>query len=138
MLNLTPFLLFDGDCAEAMLFYKACFGGELVLTKVKDTPMKDQIRSELHEKVINAHLMSGAVEFTATDWLHQMRKPRSGNTVCMYLNGGSYGELRAIFDNLSIGADPALLDDLRNMPFGRYGHLADRYGVHWFFQGDKS
>jgi PhnB protein len=138
MLNLTPFLLFDGDCAKAMLFYQACFGGELVLTKVKDTPMKDQIPSELHEKVINAHLMSGAVEFTATDWLHQTRKPRSGNTVCMYLNGGSYGELRAIFDSLSMGADPVLLDDLRNMPFGSYGHLADRYGVHWFFQGDKS
>jgi PhnB protein len=138
MLNLTPFLLFDGKCAEAMAFYKECFGGELAITKVKDTPMKAQVPPELHDNVINAHLTSGAIEFTATDWLHQTRTPRPGNTVCMYLNGGSHSELRAMFDMLSMGADPELLDDLRDMPFGSYGHLADKYGVHWFFQGEKS
>ncbi len=29
MLHSTPFLLFDGDCAEAMTFYRECLGGEL-------------------------------------------------------------------------------------------------------------
>jgi len=24
-MNLTPFLLFDGNCAEAMDFYRSCF-----------------------------------------------------------------------------------------------------------------
>ena len=42
MLNLTPFLLFDGNCAEAMHFYQACFGGDLTLTRLADTPMKTQ------------------------------------------------------------------------------------------------
>lgn len=137
MLNLTPFLLFDGNCAEAMTFYKDCLGGELGLTKVKETPMKEQVPLGFHDRVINAHLKSGAVEFTATDWLHQTRTPRLGNTVCMYLNGGTYSELKAIVDKLSDGADCELLDELRDMPFGSYGHLADKYGVHWFFQGDK-
>ena len=36
-MNLTPFLLFDGNCAEAMAFYQACLGGELTVTKVGDT-----------------------------------------------------------------------------------------------------
>jgi uncharacterized glyoxalase superfamily protein PhnB len=27
---------------------------------------------------------------------------------------------------------------LKDLPFGVYGYLADKYGVHWFFQGDKS
>ncbi|HUY98582.1 MAG TPA: VOC family protein [Verrucomicrobiae bacterium] len=138
MLNLTPFLLFDGRCAEAMAFYRDCLGGELVLTKVKDTPMKSQVPQEHHDKVINAHLKSGAVEFTATDWLHPARALKPGNTVCVYLNGGTHSELRTVFDKLSMGADPGLLDDLRDLPFGSYGHLADQFGVHWFFQGDKS
>jgi hypothetical protein len=56
----------------------------------------------------------------------------------MYVNGGKYNELRAIFDKLAVGANKELLDDLRDMPFGSYGHLADKYGVHWFFQGDKA
>ena len=46
MINLTPFLLFDGNCAEAMTFYHICFGGELTLTQVSDTPMKAQMLPE--------------------------------------------------------------------------------------------
>ena len=40
MLHCTPFLLFDGNCAEAMTFYQKCLGGDLTLTKLGDTPMK--------------------------------------------------------------------------------------------------
>ncbi|HZD30190.1 MAG TPA: VOC family protein [Candidatus Angelobacter sp.] len=137
MLKLTPFLLFDGNCAEAMEFYRSCLSGELTVTRVRDTPMKDQMPAEQQHKVINAHFKSGAIEFTATDWLHQKRTPQKGNTVCLYINGGTYSELREIFDKLAVGADKDLLDDLRDMPFGSYGHLADKYGVHWFFQGEK-
>jgi PhnB protein len=137
MLDLTPFLLFEGNCAEAMTFYQACFGAELTLTQVSDMPTKDQFPPQHQHKIANAHLKSGAIEFTATDWLHPTRAPRQGNMVAMYINGGKYSELRAIFDKLSVGADKALLDDLRDLPFGSYGHLADKYGVHWFFQGEK-
>jgi PhnB protein len=87
MLNCTPFLLFEGNCAEAMEFYKACFGGELSLTKLGDTPMKNQAPPELHNRIAYAHLKNGAVEFSGTDWLHPTRKPKQGNRVCMYLNG---------------------------------------------------
>jgi PhnB protein len=135
MINLTPFLLFDGNCAEAMAFYKSCLGGELTLTKLGDTPMKDQVPPENHHKIIHAHLKNDAIEFTASDWLHLTRRPKPGNMVGLYLNGGTYGELRVIFDKLAAGADQSLLDELRDLPFGSYGHLADKYGAHWFFQG---
>jgi PhnB protein len=137
MTNLTPFLLFDGNCAEAMTFYQSCFGGELTLTRMADTPMKDQMPPALLQKIANAHLKKDSIEFTATDWMHPVRKPKQGNTVCMYINGGTYNELKQIFDKLSAGADKELLDELRDMPFGTYGHLADKFGVHWFFQGEK-
>ena len=120
-----------------MTFYQSCLGGDLTLTKVSDTPMKDQIPSWQRDKIAHAHLKAGTIEFSATDWAHPTRRPKQGNTVAMYINGGMFSELRKIFDKLSAGADKELLDDLRDMPFGSYGHLADKYGVHWFFQGDK-
>jgi len=137
-MNLMPFLLFDGNCAEAMAFYQGCLGGELTITKVCDTPMKGQMPPEQHHKVAFANLKSGVMEFSATDWLHSTRTPRQGNTVAVYISGGKYNELRTIFDKLAVGASKELLDDMRDMPFGSYGHLADKYGVHWFFRGDKS
>jgi uncharacterized glyoxalase superfamily protein PhnB len=92
----------------------------------------------LRDKVAHAHLAGGAIAFSATDWQHPTRRPLQGNTVAMYLDGGAYETLTAIFERLSDGADPALRDELRQMPFGTYGHLADRFGVHWFFRGDRS
>lgn len=135
-MKLTPFLLFDGNCAEAMRFYQACLGGELRITKLGDTPMATEQPDEQHDKVVNAHLLSGPIEFTATDWLHPTRERRQGNNAGMFVNGGTYDELRTIFDKLAAGAPEEFLDDLRPMPFGTYGHLIDAYGIQWFFQGD--
>ena len=65
MLSSIPFLLFDGNCAEAMTFYHNCLGGELTLTRLADTPMKDQFPKEKHNRLINAHLEAGAVKISA-------------------------------------------------------------------------
>lgn len=136
-MKLTPFLIFDGICAEVMTFYHSCFGGELTITKVGDSPMKEQHPAENQHKVVISRLISGNIDITATDWLHPTRTPKPGNTVAMYISEVTFTELKAIFEKLSEGADPALLDPLRDMPFGSYGHLADKYGVHWFFAGEK-
>lgn len=138
MLCLTPFLLFDGNCAEAMEFYSVTFGGDLRLTRLADTPMKYQFAEEQHHKIVNAHLRSATIEFSATDWLHPTRQPKQGNTTAMYLVTDEPGELRTIFDKLSNGADREFLVDLRDMPFGKYGRLTDRYGVEWFFRGERA
>jgi PhnB protein len=136
--NLCPFSLFEGNCADAMRFYQSCLGGELEVTLLRDTPMKDQAPATLHDKVAYAHLPSGSIEISATDWQHQTRVPCQGNTAGLYLSGGPYAALKQVFDKLAVGADPNLLDELRDMPFGPYGHFADRYGVHWFFRGETS
>jgi len=136
-MKLTPFLLFDGNCAEAMAFYHSILGGELTIQKVGDSPMKEQHPPEQQNKVVYARLISGAIDISATDWLHPTRTPQPGNTVALYLSEATATELREMFEKLSEGADPALLDPLVEMPMGSYGHLADKYGVHWFFTGEK-
>ena len=135
MLRLTPFLLFDGNCAEAMEFYRTCFGGSLTLTRLADTPLKAQFLPEQHHKITYALLQSEAVEISATDWLHPVRQRQQGNNTAMYVLGDSIDELLPIFHTLRMGADPESLVELRQMPFGNYERLTDRYGVEWFFRG---
>jgi uncharacterized glyoxalase superfamily protein PhnB len=55
----------------------------------------------------------------------------------MYISQTPYAELQDYFEKLSVDADPTYLDALVDMPFGIYGHLADKYGVHWTFQGEE-
>src|SRR5664279_698480 len=106
MLHTTPFILFDGNCAEAMTFYQNCLGGELSLTKLGDTPMKDQFPVEKHKRIIYAHLKNDEIDFSATDWMASPKlEPKQGNTFSIYITGKTYDELNAVFDKLSVGAD---------------------------------
>lgn len=135
MMSLTPYLLFDGTCRPAMEFYKSCFGGELILTEVKDSPVKDQMPAVLHGRIINARLRSGNVNISASDWLRPDRTPVRGNTACLFLSGGAFQELKTLFEKLSEGAE--VTDPLREVFFGTYGALNDKFGVRWMFQTDK-
>ena len=135
MTTLTPYLLFNGTCREAMEFYQSCFGGELTLTKVKDSPAKDQMPAIQQEKVLNARLKKGNLEISASDWLALNETPVRGNTVCLFLSGGTLAELKPLFEKLSAGAH--VTDPLKPMFFGTYGALNDRFGVRWMFAGDK-
>ena len=66
------------------------------------------------------------------------REPRRGNTFSIFVVGGAYDELKAVFDRLAEGAerDQATFMELHDMPFGTYGQFTDRYGVPWIFRGD--
>lgn len=137
MLRCRPFLLFDGNCAEAMSFYHACLGGRLVLTKLGDTPMKAQFPPEKHGRIINAQLQSEAIEISATDWMADPAfAPKLGNMSAIFVTGDKVSELTAVFEKLAVGADPQHFQELRPMPFGTYGQFYDRYGVQWIFRGD--
>ncbi|HEY4100442.1 MAG TPA: VOC family protein [Gemmatimonadales bacterium] len=137
MLRCAPFLLFDGNCAEAMTFYHQSLGGELILTKVGDTPMKTQFPAEKHQRIINAQLKSGAIEIVATDWMASPSfDPVQGNTFAIFVIGGGYDELRVVFDRLAVGAEKERFQELHAMPFGTYGQFYDRFGVQWIFKGD--
>lgn len=133
VLRSTPFLLFDGDCAQAMAFYHTCFGGELSVSRLGDSPMKEQLPPEKHDRVINAHLQSGQVEMSATDWMSAPTyEPRQGNTSAIFVMADTRAELSEIFDRLA-DAHEERFQDLHDLPIGTYGQLTDRFGVSWVF-----
>jgi PhnB protein len=136
MTSLTPYLLFDGNCHQAMEFYKSCFGGELTVTKVKDSPARDQMPPVQLNKTLHARLKRGNLEISASDWLRLDRTPIRGNTVCLFLSGGTLQELKALFEKLSEEAE--VTDPLNEMFFGVYGALNDKFGVRWMFTAGKN
>src|SRR5512140_397281 len=98
MLRCTPFLLFDGNCAEAMTFYHQCLGGTLMLTRLADTPMNAQFPVEDHNRIINAHLVSADFEISATDGMASPAfNPILGNMTAIFVISDNYDELRTVF-----------------------------------------
>ncbi|RNI35704.1 hypothetical protein EFY79_12135 [Hanamia caeni] len=138
MLQTTPFILFDGNCKEAMTFYQECLGGELTLIKLGDTPMKEQFPLEKHDRIIYGQLINGDINLSATDWMASPTlEPKQGNTFSIYLTGETYDELKPAFDKLAVEADKdtRTFMELNNTSFGVYGQFTDRYGVAWIFRG---
>ena len=131
MTTLTPYLLFDGNCRQAMEFYSSCLGGDLIVTLVKDTPARDRMPESQHDKVLNARLRDSNVDISASDWLRPDRTPVRGNTACLYLSGGSFQDLKSLFDKLSEGGE--VTDPLSQQFFGTYGAFNDKFGVRWMF-----
>ena len=138
MLRCTPFLLFDGNCAEAMTFYHKCLGGKLTLTKLADTPMKDQFPEEKHNRIINAQVKSRYLDISASDWMASPEfNPILGNMSAIYVVSDQPEKLKTVFNKLADGADKERFQELHEMPFGLYGQFYDRYGVQWIFRGEK-
>src|SRR6185437_6564524 len=116
MLRSIPFLLFDGNCAEAMTFYHECLGGELTLTKLGDTPMKAMFPPEKHGRLINANLKSGSIEISATDWMAAPEYlPHPGDTFSILMTGDKIENVRPIFEKLSVGAEKDRFQDLHDL-----------------------
>jgi PhnB protein len=138
MMQCSPFLLFDGNCSEVITFYHECLGGALTLTKLGDTPMKDMFPPEKHDRIINAHLKSGEIENSATDWMASPDfDPIFGNSFAIYVTSDSNEDLERVFENLKDGDNNERLQELREMPFGTYGQFFDKYGIQWIFRGEK-
>jgi|SRR5215469_4409113 len=131
MLALTPYLLFDGTCRQAMQFYQSCLGGELTVLAVKDSPASGRMPAALQDRIINARLRGEGVDISASDWLRPDRVRVPGNTVCLWLSGVTLPALEGFFEKLSEGAE--VTDPLSAQFFGTYGALNDKFGVRWMF-----
>jgi PhnB protein len=124
MLKTTPFLLFDGTCAEAMTFYHECLGGDLTITKLGDSPMKDMLPPDKWERTINAHINSAAIEISATDWMAAPEyEPKFGDTFAIFVTEGNYDELKTVFDKLAVGAEKDRFQELHQLSIGTYGQF---------------
>ena len=55
--------------------------------------------------------------------------------MCLFLSGGTFVDLKTLFDKLSQGAE--VTNPLKETFFGVYGALNDRFGVRWMFQTNK-
>ena len=114
----------------------ACFGGNLIATKVKDSPAKDHMPAVQQEKILNAQLKCGNLDISASDWLRPDRTRIRGNTVCLYVSGGTFEDLKALFEKLSERAE--VTDPLsEQFFFGTYGPLNDKFGIRWMFHLNK-
>lgn len=127
--QLNAYLNFDGQCREAMTFYKECLGAELTLQKISESPMAAQMSSEATNHILHSTLTrKGVLLMMASDMMGA--NVRRGNSVALCLNCGSHDEIDAFFEKLSAGGQ--VRTPLHQSFWGAtYGELTDKFGIDW-------
>jgi PhnB protein len=124
----NPYLNFNGNCADAMGFYKSVLGGELDIQRFADTPQM-QVPEEQKQLVIHAMLKSDSGIIMASDGGPE-HPVTFGNSVHLSLNGSDESLLTKYFNGLAEGGKI-------DMPLARqfwgdtFGMLTDKFGIHW-------
>jgi len=133
MAKLNPYLTFNGNCKEAMNFYKEIFGGELSLMTGGESPAANQMPPKYHNSILHSSLKTDDFEIMATDMVPGPFN--EGNTVHLCLNCKSENEIHSLFEKLSAGGK--VNQPLSPMFFGLIGVLTDKFGKNWLLELDK-
>ena len=135
MSTLIPYLNFEGNCSEAMNFYKECLGGELMIQKVSQTPMASQMPPEMQDFVMHARLEKGNIMIMASD--AKDKDMTRGDMLSLMIQCDTEEEINTYFSKLSEGGTV-------NMPLAKqfwgatYGQITDKFGVLWVFNYESS
>ncbi|MFI5217933.1 MAG: VOC family protein [Bacteroidia bacterium] len=134
--NINSYLTFNGNCREAMKFYKECLGGELSLQTIGESPMADKMPPQMKEYILHSTLTKGALILMASDMVSE-EGLKKGNGVSLMLNCSSEQEINASYKKLSSGGKAT--HPLENTFWGAlFGDLTDKYGNHWLLHFDKN
>jgi PhnB protein len=128
-MQLNPYLLFNGDCAEAFKFYEETLGGKIEgLHTFAGSPAAEHAPPEWGDKVMHATISIGDYKLMGSDAPPGRYEKPTGISVSISLNDREKGE--RIFNALAEGGTTT-------MPFGKtfwadgFGMCTDRFGIPW-------
>jgi PhnB protein len=141
MTSINSYLTFNGNCREAMIFYKECLGGELTFQTIGESPLSEKMPKKIKDCILHSTLTKGSLILMGSDMVDEQGFVK-GNNVSLSLNCSSEEEIKTYYTRLSNGG--LQNHSLENSFWGAlFGDLTDRYGNHWILsfykkQNDKS
>lgn len=125
-MTLTPYILFNGNCEEALNFYAKAFNGTIKdLRRFEGSPAENMSADK--QKVMHANFEANGIFLMASDG-----GKGEGSMVQLSVNVNDAEELNRVFSAMSEGAQVTM--PLQDTFWGaRFGMLTDKFGVSWMF-----
>lgn len=129
MKKLNPYLMFSGNCKEALTFYKECLNGQIVtLQTFADSPI--DVPDEYGQRVFNSEFRADGAFFMASDDLPDKPVTR-GSNFALFVVFSEKEEQENVFAKLSEGGEVSFPLE------SGFGMLVDRFGIQWMLAGKK-
>jgi PhnB protein len=128
-MQVNPYLIFNGDCAEAFKFYEQTLGAKIeALMRFAGSPAAEHVPPEFGDKVLHATMkVDGNVIMASDAPPGQYSKPQ-GISVSLSLNDRDKGE--RIFNALAEGGTVQMAFEKTFWASG-FGMCVDRFGIPW-------
>lgn len=130
----VPYLVFNGNCEDAIKLYQGVLGGEVSLMRFGEMPPSEEmpISEAWKEKIMHAEL---TLEEGQTIYLSDMFEGGSvkvGDNVTVHIDVDTKEDVSRIFNGLSDGATVTM--PVAEQFWGAvYGSLIDKFGIGWGF-----
>ncbi len=127
-MTFTPYLHFQGDCAEALAFYAEVFGTDAPeISRYSDAPEGSGLPAG--EGVMHGEIRLGDAVLMASDFPPGIGDPQAAVSVMHSVADPETG--RAIFEALAVEGG-AIVEPWSETFFARgFGMVRDRFGTHW-------
>jgi PhnB protein len=136
MTQINSYLTFNGNCREAMTFYKECLGGELIFQTIGESPLSEKMPKKMKDCILHSTLTKDSLILMGSDMVSEQGLVK-GNNVSLSLNCSSEEEIKNCYERLSNGG-------LQNHPLENsfwgalFGDLTDKFGNHWILNFEKN
>ena len=128
-MEIAPYLIFNGNCAEAFKFYEKTLGGKIDgMQTYGESPAKEHVPAAVHNHVIHVRMTVGNEVLMGSDAPSDKFDPPQGISVSITV--ATAAEAERIFTAL---ADRGKV----TMPFEKtfwspgFGMTVDRFGTPW-------
>lgn len=140
MAAINPYLMFNGTCEEAFLFYKSVFGGEFpYIGKYKDAPAEEGevLSEEALNRIMHVSLPIGNTILMGSDSHPRYGDVGFGDNFSISINTESTDEADRIFNGLSVGGKVEM--PMNKTFWGAYfGMFKDKFGINWMVNFDEN
>lgn len=135
MKHTMPYLNFDGNCREAMEFYKQCFGGDLELMTFGGSKDQFPMPPGSEDRILHGALHSGTFILMASDSMPGMPFV-VGTNVSVLVTCDSDDEVQTFYDALSKGGQ-SVMPPADAFWGAHFGMCTDKFGINWMLSHEK-
>ena len=128
-MQLSPYLLFNGQCEEAFKFYAQCLGAKIIaMTPHAGTPAEQQTPPEWRDKILHARMELNGTALMGSDAPPQHYQVPKGFSVSLMLKDPAEADriFAALAENGKVG-----MPIQKTFWATRFAMLTDRFGIPW-------
>lgn len=136
-MQLTPYLMFNGQCEEALNFYAKALNGEIKdLMRFEGSPVESLATEADKQRVMHSHFVAKDFRFMASDTGEGGPKLNPNGMVHLSVNFDDATEQEKVFNALAEGGVAGM--PLQDTFWGaRFGMLTDKFGICWMLNYEK-